>query len=145
MNRKIFDRDRSNFEYQRSCFTPILQICPGNPLLESTPPNYDFSEKVGPINGIALFTNGATAKKSLPKNLSKVQRISEERCLLKLSHEEGEALMEEGRVIVMAFSDFTGRLCERIRFRYYPPREIEEYLQAIEPLDGEAGERGRQV
>jgi hypothetical protein len=47
-------------------------------------------------------------------NLSKVQRISEERCLLKLSHEEGEVLMEEGREIVMAFSDFTGRLCERI-------------------------------
>ncbi len=27
--------------------------------------------------------------------------------------------MEEGRVIIMAFSDFTCRLCERIRFRYY--------------------------
>jgi hypothetical protein len=53
--------------------------------------------------------------------------------------------MEEGRVIVMAFSDFTGRLCERIRFRYYPPREIEEYLQAIAPPDGEARERGRQA
>jgi hypothetical protein len=52
-----------------------------------------------------------------------------------ISHEEGEALMEEGREIVMAFSDFTGRLCERIRFRCYPPREIEEYLQAIAPLD----------
>jgi hypothetical protein len=45
--------------------------------------------------------------------------------------------MEEGRVIVMAFSDFTGRLCERIRFRFYPPREIEKYLQAIEPADSE--------
>ncbi len=62
-----------------------------------------------------------------------------------ISHEEGEALMEEGRENVMAFSDFTGRLCERIRFRYYPPREIEEYLQAIEPPDGEARERGRQA
>jgi len=39
---------------------------------------------------------------------------------VKLSHEEGEALMEEGRA-------------------------IEEYLQAIEPPDGEAGERGRQA
>jgi hypothetical protein len=45
--------------------------------------------------------------------------------------------------IVMAFSDFTGRLCEQIRFRYYPSQEIEEYLQAIEPPDGEARERGR--
>ena len=62
-----------------------------------------------------------------------------------ISHEEGEALMEEGREIVMAFSDFTGRLCEQIRFRYYPPREIEEYLQAIAPPDGEAHERGRQA
>jgi hypothetical protein len=61
-----------------------------------------------------------------------------------ISHEEGEALMEEGREIVMAFSDFTDRLCGRIRFRYYPPREIEKYLQAIEPADSEAGERGRQ-
>jgi hypothetical protein len=43
--------------------------------------------------------------------------------------------MEEGKEIVMAFSDFTGRLCERIRFRSYPPRDIEEYLQAIVLLD----------
>jgi len=92
-----------------------------------------------------LFRNGATSKKNLPKNLSKVQRISEERCLLKLSHEEGEALMEEGRVIIMAFSDFTCRLCERIRFRYYPHREIEEYLQTIEPPDGAGNDRGRQA
>jgi hypothetical protein len=62
-----------------------------------------------------------------------------------ISHEEGEALMEEGREIVMAFSDFTDRLCGRIRFRYYPPREIEEYLQAIEPPDSEAGEKERQA
>ncbi|RPJ10625.1 MAG: recombinase, partial [Deltaproteobacteria bacterium] len=34
-------------------------------------------------------------------------------------------LMEEAREMVMALSDFTGRLCERIRFRYDPPREIE--------------------
>ncbi len=46
--------------------------------------------------------------------------------------------MEETREMVMAFSDFTGRLCGQIRFRYYPPREIEEYLQAIAPPDGEA-------
>ena len=54
-----------------------------------------------------------------------MQQSLSEKCLLKLSHEEGEVLMKEGRVIVMAFSDFTGRLCERIRFRYDPPREIE--------------------
>jgi hypothetical protein len=82
-------------------------------------------EREGSGNSIELYKNGVATKKSLPKNLSKVQRISEERCLLKLSLEEGEALMKEGRVIVMAFSDFTGRLCERIRFRYDPPREIE--------------------
>ncbi len=62
-----------------------------------------------------------------------------------ISHEEGEALMEEGREIVMAFSDFTGRLCERIRFRYYPPREIEEYLQAIGLPDSEDHDKERQV
>ena len=85
-----------------------------------------------------MFRNGATTKKSLPKNLSKEQQNLGEWYLLKLFHEEGEVLMEEGREIVMAFSDFTGRLCERICFRYYPPREIEEYLQAIAPPDGEA-------
>ncbi len=53
--------------------------------------------------------------------------------------------MEEAREMVMAFSDFTGRLCGRIRFRYYPPREIEEYLQAIEPPDGAGNDRGRQA
>jgi hypothetical protein len=67
-----------------------------------------------------------------------VQQNLSERCLLKLTHDEGEVLMEETREMVMAFSDFTGRLCGQIRFRYYPPREIEEYLQAIAPPDGEA-------
>jgi hypothetical protein len=61
-----------------------------------------------------LFKSGVTPKKSLPKNLSKEQQNLGEWYLLKLSHEEGEVLMEEGREIVMAFSDFTGRLCERI-------------------------------
>jgi hypothetical protein len=31
-------------------------------------------ERVGSTNSIELFTNGATAKKSLPKNLSKEQQ-----------------------------------------------------------------------
>ena len=49
-----------------------------------------------------------------------------------ISYEEGEALMAEGREIVMAFSDFTDKLCRRIHFRYYTPREIEEYLRVME-------------
>jgi hypothetical protein len=73
-----------------------------------------------------------------------VQQNLSERRLLKLSHVEGEVLMEKGREMVMAFSDFTGRLGKRIRLRYYPPREIEEDLQAIAPPEGEAGEKGRQ-
>ena len=46
-----------------------------------------------------------------------------------ISHKEGEALMEEGREIVMAFSDYTDRLSKRIRFRYYTPREISEFMK----------------
>ena len=49
-----------------------------------------------------------------------------------ISYEEGEALMAEGREIVMAFSDFTDKLCHRIHFRYYTPREIEEYLRVVD-------------
>ena len=51
-----------------------------------------------------------------------------------ISYEEGEALMAEGREIVMAFSDFTDKLCHRIHFRYYTPREIEEYLRAMDDM-----------
>ncbi len=46
-----------------------------------------------------------------------------------ISHEEGEQLMAEGREIVMAFSNYTARLSKRIRFRYYTPREISEFMQ----------------
>ena len=49
-----------------------------------------------------------------------------------ITYEEGEALMEEGKQIVMEFSDFTAKLCKRIQFRYYAPHEIEEYLQWLE-------------
>ena len=49
-----------------------------------------------------------------------------------ITYEEGAALMEEGRVVVMEFSDFTARLCKRINFRYYAPHEIEEYQQWLE-------------
>jgi hypothetical protein len=48
-----------------------------------------------------------------------------------ISHEEGEALMEEGREIVMAFSDFTARLSRKVKFRYYPPDEIKDYLEVL--------------
>ena len=46
-----------------------------------------------------------------------------------ISHEEGEALMLEGRQIFMAFSDYTEKLSKRIRFRYYTPREISEFMK----------------
>ena len=46
-----------------------------------------------------------------------------------ISYKEGKELMLEGREIVMAFSDFTEKLSNRIRFRYYPPREISEFLK----------------
>ena len=55
-----------------------------------------------------------------------------------ISHEEGEALMAEGRTIVMAFSDFTNKLCRRIHFRYYTPREIEEYLRVVDGQEKES-------
>lgn len=46
-----------------------------------------------------------------------------------ISHEEGEDLMTEGREIVIAFSDYTDRLSKRIRFRYYVPRELKEFMK----------------
>ena len=46
-----------------------------------------------------------------------------------ISHEEGEELMTEGRELIMAFSDYTAKLSKRIRFRYYTPREISEFMK----------------
>ena len=46
-----------------------------------------------------------------------------------ISHEEGEELMAEGREIIIAFSDYTAKLSKRIRFRYYTPREIDEFMK----------------
>ena len=46
-----------------------------------------------------------------------------------ISHEEGEELMDEGRDIIIAFSDYTAKLSKRIRFRYYTPREIDEFMR----------------
>jgi hypothetical protein len=46
-----------------------------------------------------------------------------------ISYKEGEELMVEGREIVMAFSKFTERLSKKIRFRYYTPREISEFMR----------------
>ncbi|MGB3225463.1 MAG: recombinase [Desulforhopalus sp.] len=54
-----------------------------------------------------------------------------------ISHEEGEQLMTEGREIVMAFSDYTARLSKRIRFRYYTPREISEFIKTEQETDSE--------
>lgn len=53
-----------------------------------------------------------------------------------ISHEEGEELMAEGRELVMAFSDYTAKLSKRVRFRYYTPREISEYMK-IQETDNE--------
>ena len=54
-----------------------------------------------------------------------------------ISHEEGEELMSEGRDIVMAFSDYTAKLSKRIRFRYYTPREISEFMKATNDSEAE--------
>jgi len=54
-----------------------------------------------------------------------------------ISHEEGEELMAEGRQIVMAFSDYTARLSKRIRFKYYTPREISEFMETSQDSDSE--------
>ncbi len=45
--------------------------------------------------------------------------------------------MTEGREIVMAFSDYTAKLSKRIRFRYYTPREISEFMRTDKGPDGE--------
>ncbi|MHB1349719.1 MAG: recombinase [Desulfobulbaceae bacterium] len=55
-----------------------------------------------------------------------------------ISYKDGEALMEEGREIVMAFSDFTDRLSRQINFRYFTPREISEFLKALNVPENEA-------
>ena len=69
-----------------------------------------------------------------------------------VSYEEGIALINEGREIVMEFSNFTAKLSKKIDFRYYTPHEIEEYQQWLEAqknegkmarnLDGSVEERG---
>ena len=69
-----------------------------------------------------------------------------------ISYEEGIALIDEGREIVMEFSNFTAKLSKKIDFRYYTPHEIEEYQQWLEAqknegkmarnLDGSVEERG---
>ena len=48
-----------------------------------------------------------------------------------ITYEEGVALMKEGQEIVMAFSDFTARLSRKVKFRYYPPDEIKDYLEVL--------------
>jgi hypothetical protein len=48
-----------------------------------------------------------------------------------ITYEEGVDLMKEGQEIVMAFSDFTARLSRKVKFRYYPPDEIKDYLELL--------------
>jgi hypothetical protein len=47
-----------------------------------------------------------------------------------ISHEEGAALMDEAREITMAFSEFTGNLSKKVRFKYFMPQELQEMRQA---------------
>ncbi|MEA3466674.1 MAG: recombinase [Thermodesulfobacteriota bacterium] len=49
-----------------------------------------------------------------------------------VSHKEGEELMDEGRELVVAFSDYTARLSKKVRFRYYTPREISAFIQTTQ-------------
>ncbi len=41
------------------------------------------------------------------------------------------------REIVMAFSDYTARLCKIIRFRYYAPREINAFMKTDQTKETE--------
>ena len=63
-----------------------------------------------------------------------------------ITYEEGAALMEEGREIAMAFSDFTARLSRKVNFRYYAPNEIKDYLKLLEAQEknetDQYGEKG---
>lgn len=54
-----------------------------------------------------------------------------------ISYEEGEKLMNEGRDIIIAFSEYTEKLSRRVRFRYFVPREIEEFLKESPRQDKE--------
>lgn len=45
---------------------------------------------------------------------------------LQVPYEEGSQLMTEAMEITRAFSDFTGRLSNKIRFCYYVPQELKE-------------------
>jgi hypothetical protein len=60
-----------------------------------------------------------------------------------ITYEEGAVLMKEGQEIVMAFSDFTARLSRKVKFRYYPPDEIKDYLELLKAQEkNEEASRG---
>jgi hypothetical protein len=46
-----------------------------------------------------------------------------------ISHEEGAALMDEAREITMAFSEYTGNLSKKVKFKYFMPQELQEMRQ----------------
>ena len=48
-----------------------------------------------------------------------------------VTHEEGAELMEEVRKNTMAFSELTGRLSKKVKFKYFIPQELQEMRQAI--------------
>ena len=49
-----------------------------------------------------------------------------------ISHKDGEELMDEGRELVVAFSEYTARLSKKVRFRYFTPREISAFVESTE-------------
>ena len=48
-----------------------------------------------------------------------------------VTHKEGAELMEEVRKNTMAFSELTGRLSKKVKFKYFIPQELQEMRQAI--------------
>lgn len=50
-----------------------------------------------------------------------------------ISHEEGAALMDEAQKITMAFSEFTGNLSKKVKFKYFMPQELQEMQQTAYP------------
>ena len=46
-----------------------------------------------------------------------------------ISHEEGGALMDKVQEITMAFSEYTGQLSKKVKFKYFIPQELQEMQQ----------------
>ncbi|MDD3815431.1 MAG: recombinase [Desulfocapsaceae bacterium] len=48
-----------------------------------------------------------------------------------ISHEEGGALMDRVQEITMDFSEYTGQLSKKVKFKYFMPQELQELRKAI--------------